>query len=309
MGLLWDNVSFSVREGFWMRSKTILKSIQLEVPSGKVLGLIGPNGAGKTTTIKLGAGLVEPDTGKVVLNGRNVILPDVRKLLGFLTETQYIYPYLYLEEWLMMLGSLSGLTANRLKKRVDTVLAQVELTEQTRQKMGTLSKGQTQRAGLAQALLHEPEVLLLDEPMSGLDPYWRFQMQNIILDCKQKGMTILFSSHILDDVERLSDSIVLIQGGQVQWQGSLKEMNRKINYYEVVCDTDHVDILKPFAIQGKVEKQPDGSYEFNMSCDQKDAFLHSVISSQIYLQTLKPVHEGLKDILFGSNLQRVLTSS
>ena len=241
--LQWNNVSFSVRHGFWMRRKTIVQDLVMDLPKGTTLGLVGPNGAGKTTSIKLAAGLMAPDRGRVLVNGIPAVEPDARRKLGLLTETQYIYPHLRVREWLTMLAGFSGLTGSRLRERVDAVLELMALTDRAAMMMNTLSKGQLQRAGLAQALVHEPEILLLDEPMSGLDPYWRYRLSNILKEYKASGGTLLFSSNILADVERLSDRIALIEKGRVRWLGALSEMPREVIGYEAVCRVEHLGDL------------------------------------------------------------------
>lgn len=301
--LEWKNVSFSVHHGFWMKSKTILEDISIFLPAGTVLGLVGPNGAGKTTTLKLGAGLVSPQSGEVLIQGLPASEPRSRKPLGLLTETQYIYPHLQLWEWLMMLGGLSGLIGERLSDRVAEVLDLVDLTERKKQMMRTLSKGQLQRAGLAQALVHEPSILILDEPMSGLDPYWRYRMQKILLDLKISGKTIIFSSHILTDVERICDTIILMQNGRIQWEGRLTDMPRNIQGYEAICRTDDPEIFRSIVGQNsqKMILQPEGNWRITVSEDEKDVLLKIAVSGDVQLESLRPIQEEIEEVLFGFN--------
>lgn len=297
--LLWDKVSFSVRHGFWMASKRILDNITLEVEKGTVLGLVGPNGAGKTTTIKLGAGLVSPESGNVFIQGKPAVFSASRKKMGLLTEAQYFYPHLRVKEWLKMMAGLSGMTGTDIRKRMDDVLELVELGTLCDQMMRTLSKGQLQRAGLAQALLHEPEILILDEPMSGLDPYWRFKILNILLEYKKKGGTIVFSSHIIGDVETLSDQVALLQNGKIVWNGRLKELNRKVEGYKIICYTSTPEILKKIADGNKIEKQPDGAWFFSIQPDKRADFLSIVASNdEIKVESLLPIQEELASVLF-----------
>lgn len=298
--LLWDRVSFSVRHGFWMKSKRILDNITLEIKKGTVLGLVGPNGAGKTTTIKLGAGLVAPESGKVLIHGRSALFSTSRKNLGLLTEAQYFYPHLRVKEWLKMMAGLSGMTGRTdIRKRIDDILELVELRNHSDQMMRTLSKGQIQRAGLAQAILHRPEILILDEPMSGLDPYWRYKVLNILLEYKKKGGTIVFSSHIISDVETLSDQVALLQNGKIVWNGRLKELNRKVDGYKIICYTDTPEILVKIARGNKIEKQPDGSWFFSLHPDKRADFLDLAASSdEVKVESLLPVQEELASVLF-----------
>ena len=297
--LLWDKVSFSVRHGFWMKPKRILDNITLDIEKGTVLGLVGPNGAGKTTTIKLGAGLIIPGSGRVLIQGNVAALSMSRKKLGLLTESQYFYPHLRLKEWLKMMGGLSGMTWTDSKKRIDDVLELVELSSYGDQMMRILSKGQLQRAGIAQALLHEPEILILDEPMSGLDPYWRHKVLNILLAYKRKGGTMVFSSHILSDVETLSDKVALLQKGKIVWNGRLKELDRKVEGYKIICYTNAPEILKKIALDNKIEKQPDGGWFFSIPSDKRADFLSLVVSNnEIKIESLSPIQEELASVLF-----------
>ncbi|RLB75040.1 MAG: hypothetical protein DRH24_20260, partial [Deltaproteobacteria bacterium] len=298
MALQWSDVIFTVRHGFWMKSRVILKNINLDVPEGRVIGLVGPNGAGKTTTIKLGAGLLQPEFGKVLIHGRPATESGARSCLGLLTESQYVYPHLRLREWLMMMAGLSGLRGERRKQRVNDVLDLLDLTGQPSQMMRTLSKGQVQRAGLAQALVHEPAILLLDEPMSGLDPYWRYRVQRILLEFKSSGGTILFSSHILADVERLSDCVVLIEGGRVRWTGSLADLPRKIKGYEAICRTEQPELLKKLAYGNKIEVRPEGGWIVPISTDKREDLLYLVSGGKITLDSLRPIQEEIEEVLF-----------
>ncbi|WP_166404943.1 ABC transporter ATP-binding protein [Desulfonema ishimotonii] len=281
-----------------MRPRKIVHDIALDIGRGCALGLVGPNGAGKTTTIKLGAGLLRPETGQVSIFGRPAPEAASRKCLGLLTENQYIYPHLRLREWLVMLAGFSGLSARQSRQRLEAVLSAVDLTARADQMMHTLSKGQLQRAGLAQALIHEPEILFLDEPMSGLDPYWRYQVQQMLSDFKSRGGTILFSSHILADVERLSDSIALLEEGRICWRGNLSELSRNIKGYEALCRTDQTEILEKISVNGKPELQSEGGWRVSVPVDRKDELIRLASQGTITLDSLRPVREELEEILF-----------
>ena len=297
--LRWKHVEFTVRHGFWMTPRVILEDLDLSLPQGTVLGLVGPNGAGKTTTIKLGAGLLKPTAGQVEIYGVPAIESRARRGIGLLTETQYVYPHLRLGEWLAMMAGFSGLTGQNRKQRVLEVLEQLELTDQSDQMMRTLSKGQTQRAGLAQALVHKPGILLLDEPMSGLDPYWRLRIQKILRDFKTDRGTILFSSHIIADVERLSDRIALLDRGKLRWTGRLSDLQRNVKGYEVLCGSEKPDLLTPYAIDGKLIHQPDGKWLFSIATGRKADILNLGHTKAITLESLRPMLEEIEEVLFG----------
>lgn len=282
-----------------MKSKVIIHDLDMAVPTGTIMGLVGPNGAGKTTTIKLGSGLLEPQAGKVLIKGHSATDTQARSPLGLLTESQYIYPHLRLKEWLIMLAGISGLKENRRLHRVNEVMELLELTDRGDQMMRTLSKGQVQRAGLAQALVHEPAILLLDEPMSGLDPYWRYRLQKILLDFKSAGGTILFSSHILSDMERLSDQVALLEDGRLCWMGRLADLPRKNKGYEAVCATRRPEILKNLAIDGSMEPQPEGRWLLIIPGTQRDDLLKLASAGTVTLESLRPIREEIDEVLFG----------
>jgi len=300
--LEWKSVSFAVPYGFWMRPKTIIRGLDLSVAPGSAVGLVGPNGAGKTTTLKLGAGLIRPGSGRVLINGEPAIRSRSRRRLGLLTETQYVYPHLRLKEWLTMAAALSGWKGLECRKRVEDVLERMELTCQADQVMRTLSKGQTQRAGLAQAFVHEPDILLLDEPMSGLDPFWRFKVQQMLMDYKASGGTLFFSSHILSDVERISDQVALISDGAIRWQGRLSDMPRRLTGYEVRCRAQNPSVLEKYAKDSRVELQPDGACLLSIDTEQKEALLNACAAGHVAIESLRPIRPQIEEVLFEFNL-------
>lgn len=300
----WKQAGYSVRQGFWMRQKRIVEDISLVLNEGRVLGLVGPNGAGKTTTIKLGAGLLAPVSGEVSIRGIAAIQPKARTKLGLLTEVQYVYPNLKLGEWLSMMGGLSGLVGPRLRERMAFVTERFDLSDRLGQYMRTLSKGQLQRAGFAQALLHDPDILLLDEPMSGLDPFWRYRFHQIFSELRAAQKSILFSSHILVDVERLCDDIALVQAGRVVWQGSMAQLTRKTLGYEVVCKAEEPSPMLELVPEEAIKRLPQNEWLFTILPDQKPALMALVVAEKITLESLRPILEDIEEIFFGDAKRR-----
>jgi ABC-2 type transport system ATP-binding protein len=202
---------------------TALKDLTLSVNEGEVYGLLGPNGAGKTTAMKIFMGLLYPSWGKAEVMGRPCWNVEVKQKVGFLPEGPYFYEYLSGQEFLDFYGRLFGLERAIRTARTDELLSLVGLDNFKKLKLRRYSKGMLQRIGLAQALINDPELVVLDEPMAGLDPVGRKQLADIILGLKEKGKTIFFSSHILADVQRLCDRIAIINRGSLIYQGPVDD--------------------------------------------------------------------------------------
>jgi ABC-2 type transport system ATP-binding protein len=217
--------SFSV--GFF-RSRLVeaVKGVSFEVQSGEIFGFLGPNGAGKTTTIKMLTGLIEPSSGDAFLFGKRVPAPEARQNLGFLPENPYVYPYLTPREFVELSGQLSGMKGKSLKARTMDVLTKVGIAYAADRQVRRLSKGMLQRTGLAAALVADPQMLILDEPMSGLDPVGRKEVRDLIFEERAQGRTIFFSTHILSDVEAICDRVAILREGKVVVMGALRTLLR-----------------------------------------------------------------------------------
>ncbi|MDW5562077.1 MAG: ABC transporter ATP-binding protein [Methanomassiliicoccus sp.] len=203
----------------------------LKVEAGTVFGLIGPNGAGKSTIIRSLLGIAPYDSGRVMISGVDMSLRDAHQKVkvGYLPQKAAFQEWRTAEQALLTLGRLSGLEGKRLQQRVDEVIKQLGLEEYRDRKVGKLSGGTQQKLGFAQAIVHEPSVLVLDEPMAALDPASRFLFKNIIRELRVSGTTILFSSHILSDVEDLADSVGLLQSGKVRYTGPIKGLEKIVS--------------------------------------------------------------------------------
>ena len=204
------------RNPWTMKASTGVEDFDLDVRRGEVLGFLGPNGAGKTTTLKILVGLHKATRGRAWLLGEPVEKPSSRRRLGFLPEQPYFYDYLNGIEYLELAGQLSGLNAHDAHQRARQWLGRVGLGERPTLRLRKYSKGMLQRLGLAAALIHQPDLLILDEPMSGLDPFGRRDVRDLINEERERGATVLFSSHILPDVEVLCDRVAIILAGRLQ---------------------------------------------------------------------------------------------
>ena len=198
-----------------------LHDLTLTIAQGEVFGFLGPNGAGKSTTIKLLLRFLKPDSGSLCILGKTVGQEEFRHRIGYLSEFPFFYDHLTARETLLLSGRLSSMPRQAIDQRMPMLLERMDLTEAADRRVGGFSKGMKQRLGMANALIHDPEVLIFDEPMSGLDPVGRHQIKGLIAELKQEGKTIFFSSHILSDIEALCDRIGVINKGVLLYSGGL----------------------------------------------------------------------------------------
>lgn len=220
----------------WQPPLTVLAGLSLSVGRGEVYGFLGPNGAGKTTTLKILMGLLKPTSGKAEVLGNPAGTVEARRKVGFLPEGPYFYDYLTAEEFLSFYGHLAGMRGAELGRRVTELLDLVGLSEVRGRQLRRFSKGMLQRVGLAQAIVHDPELVILDEPMSGLDPIGRKQVRDLILTLRDHGKTIFFSTHIIPDVEMICDRIGIVMKGRLVATGRVDELVCHTHSVEVVCE-------------------------------------------------------------------------
>jgi ABC-2 type transport system ATP-binding protein len=206
--------------GFRRTWREILSGVSFEVPKGSITGYLGINGAGKTTTIKVLVGINSPSGGKATIDGKRTGTPAAQRLLGYFPEAPFFYDSLNGRELLDFYGKLAGMERSERQRRADLLLDEVGLGEAKEIPVKGYSKGMRQRLGLAQALIADPQVLILDEPLDGLDPMGRLHLRSLIERQREAGRTVFFSSHVLSDVETVSDHLVVLDGGKVAYSGS-----------------------------------------------------------------------------------------
>ncbi|QED29733.1 ABC transporter ATP-binding protein [Microvenator marinus] len=229
-------VSKAFRTGFLRTKIDAVASVSFHVNEGEIFGVVGPNGAGKTTTIKMLTGILRPDRGNISVFGCSPKNRQARSIMGYLPENPYFYEHLRVEELLRFYGQLFGIERDILDQRIPKLVQIVGLEHARDRRLSRFSKGMRQRAGIAQALINDPKIVVLDEPQTGLDPFGRKDVRDLIFELKNQGKTVIFSSHILPDVEAVCDRVVLMVKGKVLDVGTLEELTgSQIKSYEVIA--------------------------------------------------------------------------
>lgn len=273
---------------FGRRKIAALSELNLSVGSGTIFGFLGPNGAGKTTFVKMMLGIAFPTSGEVQILGRNANDYKAKEKIGYLPENIRLPQYLTGEEFLKYFGKLSGLEGESLNKKIDEKLEIVNMTKWRKTKLKAYSKGMQQRLGLAQAMLNDPEMILLDEPTDGVDPMGRKEIRDILVDLKKQGKTIFINSHILSEVELITDRVAIINNGKLLREGTVGELTEKrkecVISFDKETDAETVKSLNGFnAIinqDGNVTLQIKDTRELNMFIDkarEKGLLISSVI--------------------------------
>ncbi|MBX2865332.1 MAG: ABC transporter ATP-binding protein [Leptolyngbyaceae cyanobacterium MAG.088] len=242
-----QDLSKTYRTGFWLNQQVAsLRSCSLEIYQGETFGLLGPNGAGKTTLLKLLLGIIRPSSGSAQLLNQPAGDQSIKQHIGYLPENPYFYDYLTGWEFLTYSAGLFDIPASIYKERIPTLLDMVGLSRQAaiKKQLRQYSKGMLQRIGMAQALINDPDIIFLDEPMSGLDPTGRYQVREVILSLKDQGKTIFFNSHVLADVEVICDRIAVLNQGELICQGSLHDLLGTPDAYFVKGQGGSLDVLK-----------------------------------------------------------------
>src|SRR5215218_6986354 len=286
--------------GFWRkRPYRALDRLSLEVQTGEIFGFLGPNGAGKTTTLKLLMQLIFPTSGRAEILGRPLGDVAARQRIGYLPENPYFYDYLTAEELLRYFARLFGYSGPDARRRAAALLDRVGIgPERRRQQLRKYSKGMIQRVGIAQALLNDPEVIFLDEPMSGLDPLGRRDVRSLILELRDQGRTVFFSSHILSDAEALCRRVAVVAGGRLAASGKLSDILAfKVRGWELVMSGLTPEVLARITPSvRRVTEISHDRYALELSLDQApDRILADLTAAGASLVSLNPIRDTLED--------------
>ena len=296
------DIQLSVRDlqktfypGLFEASIEVLKGLSFEVARGEIFGFLGPNGAGKTTTIKAITEIIYPDAGEITVCGLPHTSLEAKRRIGFMSESPYIYRHLTGREYLRFSGELLGLDRSGLADRISRVLDQVGMSGPADRTMGTYSKGMLQRVALGQALLGEPELLILDEPMSGLDPVGRRDVRDIILDQAAAGVTVFFSTHIIPDVEMICDRVAIIVDGRVRAIGAVSELvsGETTSYEATFVGAVPSDLRTPL----EAHHVASGASWVRVATENHDSLIQELGDRGARVVSLDPVRTTLEDLL------------
>lgn len=272
-----------------------LRGLDLTVRRGQVYGYVGPNGAGKSTSIKILLGLVRPDSGKALVMGYPAGSVEARRLLGFLPEVAVYHEFMGAEELLVIHAALAGVPARERQARCQKALEMVGLAARKKSRIREFSKGMKQRFGIAQALVADPPLLILDELTSGLDPIAQRELKDLILTLKERGITIFFSSHMMSEVETVCDSIGIIHKGKLRAEGTLQELLRLENLVAVYFQGGD-ELLEKLA-ELKPERQPSGALMAQVPVAETDRALERVLQAGGSVTSVVPAQRHLEDVL------------
>lgn len=284
------------RIGFFRKKVHAVKGVTFSVQKGEIFGFLGPNGAGKTTTMKMLMGLVFPDQGEASVLGRPVGDMQAKRRMGYLPETPYFYEYLTQEEFLDFVGRLAGLATADARKRRDQLIERLGLGHARGRALRKFSKGMLQRVGIAQALMGDPELVVLDEPMTGLDPLGRKEVRDLMVSLRREGKTVFFSTHILPDVEMICDRVALVVAGRTVSEGPLSSL---LSAQVVATEVQ----LRP-PTTGQLPDLPAGVERLMSGSDVRldlpaeidvDAFLVQAVNAGAHVISVQPRRESLEE--------------
>jgi ABC-2 type transport system ATP-binding protein len=269
-----------------------LKELTLSVNKGSIFGLLGPNGAGKTTLIKLLLGITFPTFGSAKIFNEDISGYDFKKKIGYLPENHKYPPYLRGGEVLYFFGKLSGLEGQQLEKKIDEMLELVKLTEWKKTKVKAYSKGMMQRLGLAQSIINDPELIFLDEPTDGVDPIGRKEIRDILLELKARGKTIFLNSHLLSEVELITDRVGILNKGSLLREGSVKELTERKEEYKINIDDEAYDLVNHSNANHQISKLSDGAYSVKVD---------DVRSMNLLIDKIRSDGKIIKEVLLQKN--------
>ncbi len=296
-----ENLTKDYEKGFWKKKKIrALENLTLNVESGQIFGFLGGNGAGKTTTIKILMSLIFPTAGNAKILGKDISNTKMHSSIGYCPENPYFYDYLKASELMNYFGELFGFDAAKRKQKTEELLTKVGLDEKDWNKqLRKFSKGMLQRVGIAQCLINEPEIVFLDEPMSGLDPIGRREIRELIAELREKGTTVFMSTHILSDIEALCDNVAILRKGKLAHTGKLDELltqTGEVQLFEINVKGVSAESLKNKIIGVEIFSKPNGANIQVSDESDIDKILKLTRENGGKLVSVQPVRQSLEDL-------------
>ncbi len=280
------------------KSVRALKGVSFSLEGAEVVAYVGPNGAGKTTSLNILMGLHAPTSGRVLIDGKSPQEPKTRASIGYLPERPYFYEQLSAKRFLMLCGRLSGMDRSLLQRRASSLLDELGLADAAHRKLKAFSRGMLQRLGMAQALIHDPDLLVLDEPLGGLDPLGRQLVRRMITDARARGKTVFYSSHILSDAELIADRVAVLAGGKLVKLASLDELTRSTEGKREVSLAPSADL----SMEKMQARWPEGTAVGDvwlLTVDEEglEQFLSQAIADGAYIREVRVAQQTLEDTL------------
>jgi ABC-2 type transport system ATP-binding protein len=291
-----DGLAKTFRLGFFRKRVEAVKEVSFDVHRGEVFGYLGPNGSGKTTTMKMLMGLVFPSRGRAEVLGLPVPSRAAQRRLGYLPESPYFYEYLTPEEFLDLAGALCDVPRRLRRTRADQLIARVGLDHARGRPLRKFSKGMLQRIGIAQALMGDPELVVLDEPMTGLDPIGRKEIRDLMLELKREGRTVMYSTHILPDVEMTCDRVAMIFAGRIRNVGPLSELLTARLLSTEISLRHGVGQIPSLPEEAKIRQTPDGMLVDLSEGTDVDVFLRAALAANCSVISVTQRRESLEDL-------------
>ncbi len=292
------NLTKIYSNSFGKRQVQALNDFNLNVSEGTIFGLLGPNGAGKTTLIKILLGITFPTNGNAKILNEDISNYKIKNRVGYLPENHKYPSYLTGGNVLKFFGRLSGLDDRTLNRKIDELLELMDLSKWKKSKVKTYSKGMMQRLGLAQALLNDPDLIFLDEPTDGVDPIGRKQIRDVLLELKNKSKTIFLNSHLLSEVEMITDRVAILNKGKLLSEGTVKELTEKKEEYKITIENDNLDSISFSEISGFSSKKiSEGAYSIRMNdANDLNKVIDLIRSNHITIKEMVPLKTSLEDI-------------
>lgn len=293
-----DNLTKTFNENSNRNKIIALDNVSLKIEQGIIFGLLGQNGAGKTTLLKILLGIFHKTSGSFSLFNNEISSYKIKSRIGYLPENHKFPNYLTGIETLKFFGKLSGVDSNHLEKKINELIDKLNMSQWIKNKVKTYSKGMLQRLGLAQALINDPDLIFLDEPTDGVDPIGRKEIRNILLDLKEQSKTIFLNSHILSEVELITDRVAILNKGKLILEGDVKELTTEKEEYKILSQNSIEDkVNKDFLEKYKITKSNDGSYHLKITSSQELNYIIDELRNQgVVITEISQVKSTLEDI-------------